>query len=171
MKIYTRTGDGGTTALATGQRLPKQAPRIEAYGTIDELNSWLGVLAAHADCPEATRPLLLRMQSLLFNIGGHLAGVPQAGIEPQHIATLEADIDRMTAQLPPLREFILPGGSPLAAWANVARTVCRRAERRMLAAEMEVSPPALTYINRLSDWLFTFGRYANIGRPEPKWEK
>ncbi len=169
--IYTRTGDSGTTSLASGERLPKQAPRIEAYGTIDELNSWLGVLAAQPDCPEDTHALLLKVQSLLFNIGGYLAGVPQAGIDPAHVAMLEADIDRMTAQLPPLREFILPGGTPMAAWANVARTVCRRAERRMLAAEMEVEPLALTFVNRLSDWLFTLGRFANLGRPEPKWEK
>lgn len=164
MKIYTRTGDAGHTSIVGGQRMPKTASRIEAYGTVDELNSHLGLLAADASTPSLQRQLLLNVQNSLFNIGGFLAGIPTDGLSDRDIAALEESIDTMDRELPPLREFILPGGSILATRAHIARTVCRRAERRILtcAGEMNLPPTLLAYINRLSDWLFTFARYANL---------
>lgn len=175
MKVYTKTGDAGLTSIVGGQRLPKSAPRIEAYGTIDELNSWIGLLIASGDCPPRQRQLMTDVQSLLFNIGGRLAGTPASGITPDHIARLEADIDAMDSALPPLDQFLLPGGTTLAARANIARTVCRRAERRIeaVAAQIALEPEPLSFINRLSDWLFTFGRYCNqtAGQQEKFWQK
>lgn len=175
MKVYTRTGDTGLTSIVGGQRLPKSAPCIDAYGTIDELNSWLGLLIAAPGCPRESRELMIDLQSRLFDIGGRLAGMPSAGITPEDIATLEADIDRMTALLPPINNFILPGGSQLAAQANIARTVCRRAERLMvlIANDINLEPQPLTLINRLSDWLFTFARFCNLieGNTEFFWKK
>lgn len=175
MKVYTRTGDSGLTSIVGGERLPKSAPRIDAYGTIDELNSWLGILIAAPGCPAKSRRLMINLQSRLFDIGGRLAGMPSAGITADDIAALEADIDRMTDLLPPINNFILPGGSQLAAQANVARTVCRRAERLMVlvANEISLEQEPLTLINRLSDWLFTFGRYCNHleGIQENFWKK
>lgn len=173
MKVYTRTGDKGTTSIVGGQRLPKDAPRIEAYGTVDELNSHLGVLVASSDCPEVQRQTLLRIQSLLFNLGSYLAGVPQTGITDSDISAIEQSIDQMSGQLPELRSFILPGGCTLAAAAHVARTVCRRAERCIvtLMSTMEVAPEAITLVNRLSDWLYIFARYVNVlsGTDEHPW--
>ncbi len=175
MKIYTRTGDRGTTSIVGGDRLSKSHPRIDAYGTVDELNSWIGMLIADADCPAAARELMTDVQSRLFDIGGRLAGTPSAGITPENIERLERDIDAMDAQLPPLTQFVLPGGSPLAAKANVARTVCRRAERLMVnvADLIALEPEPLIFINRLSDWLFTFGRFCNhlSGNQEKFWKK
>lgn len=175
MKVYTRTGDSGMTSIVGGERLPKSSPRIEAYGTIDELNSWLGILIASGECPPQSRELMIDLQSRLFDIGGRLAGMPSAGITVDDAKALEADIDRMTALLPPINNFILPGGSQLAAQANVMRTVCRRAERLMvrIADEIDLEPEPLTLINRLSDWLFTFGRYCNLtaGITEFFWKK
>ncbi len=175
MKVYTRTGDSGMTSIVGGQRLPKSDPRIDAYGTIDELNSWLGLLIASPQCPPESRALMIDLQSRLFDIGGHLAGVPSPGITPENIAALEADIDRMTALLPPITQFILPGGTIPAAQANIARTVCRRAERLMVltANHIDLDPAALTLINRLSDWLFTFARFLNLkeGKQEFFWKK
>lgn len=164
MKIYTRTGDAGQTSIVGGQRLPKTAPRIEAYGTVDELNSHLGLLAADASTPAPQRQLLLNVQNSLFNVGGFLAGMPSDGLSDNDILEIEQSIDAMDRELPPLREFILPGGSILAARAHIARTVCRRAERRILACADEIKlPPTLpAFINRLSDWLFTFARFANL---------
>lgn len=175
MKVYTRTGDSGLTSIVGGQRLPKSAPRIDAYGTIDELNSWIGLLIAIPDCPPESRKIMLELQSRLFDIGGRLAGIPSAGIIAEDISSLEADIDRMTALLPPIDNFILPGGSQLAAFANIARTVCRRAERLMvlISSDINLEPEPLTLINRLSDWLFTFARYCNQtkGIQENFWKK
>lgn len=164
MKIYTRTGDAGQTSIVGGARLPKTATRIEAYGTVDELNSHLGLLAADASTPAPQRQLLLNVQNALFNIGGFLAGMPSDGLTDDDIQALENSIDAMDRELPQLREFILPGGSILAARAHIARTVCRRAERRILscASEIALPPTLLAFINRLSDWLFTFARYANL---------
>lgn len=175
MKVYTRTGDRGTTSIVGGERLSKSHPRIEAYGTVDELNSWIGVLIADGECPDGARRLMTGVQSRLFDIGGRLAGTPSAGITPDNILRLEQDIDAMDLQLPPLTQFVLPGGSPLAARANVARTVCRRAERLMVdvADSIGLEPEPLIFINRLSDWLFTFGRFCNhlSGNEEKFWQK
>lgn len=175
MKIYTRTGDKGQTSIVGGSRLPKTAPRIEAYGTVDELNSHLGLLAADADTQAPERDILLRAQNALFDIGGFLAGMPRLTLNDADIAVLENSIDNMDRQLPQLNNFILPGGSVLAARAHVARTVCRRAERRILAAatDLTIPPALLAYINRLSDWLYTFARHANVQAqiPENFWQK
>lgn len=164
MKIYTRTGDAGQTSIVGGSRLSKDAPRIEAYGTVDELNAHLGLLAADASTPEPQRNVLFKAQNALFNLGAYLAGTPEVNISPDDVKLLEADIDAMDTLLPPLNSFILPGGCTLASRSHVARTVCRRAERRIVScsASMTLSPIALTYINRLSDWLFTFSRLANL---------
>lgn len=164
MKIYTRTGDAGTTSIVGGSRLPKDAPRIEAYGTIDELNSYLGLIASDTATPAPERSLLIQVQNTLFNIGGYLAGMPDPRVTDLDIKELEDSVDSMDRQLPPLHSFILPGGTKLAAHAHVARTICRRAERRIisLAADVELSPIMMAFINRLSDWLYTFARYANL---------
>lgn len=173
MKIYTRTGDKGTTALVGGARVAKDSPRLEAYGTVDELNSWLGLLLASSNFPAEERELLTDAQSRLFDIGGRLAGTPSSGITEADIAALEASIDRMTGACAPQTCFLLPGGCTLAAQANVARTVCRRAERRMEAVKEEsgIEPEAMAYINRLSDWLFALSRYCNAcaGTAEHPW--
>ena len=175
MKVYTRTGDRGTTSIVGGERLMKNHPRIDAYGTIDELNSWLGLLIAAPDCPQAQARELTEIQSRLFDIGAHLAGVPSAGITESNISALEDSIDSMDSSLPDLTRFVLPGGTMLAAQANIARCVCRRGERLIvgLGKEIEVEPNVITFINRLSDWLFTFGRFCNIneGKSEKFWQK
>ena len=170
MKIYTRTGDRGTTSIVGGERLSKDAPRIEAYGTIDELNSHLGLLLALAtDLAPERRQLVQEIQSRLLDIGGYLAGTATSGITEGDIAALEADIDAMQANLVPLRTFVLPGGTRAAAQAHVCRTVCRRAERRMVSLAPE--PGALTYVNRLSDWLYTLALALNAAAdtPETPW--
>ncbi len=163
MKIYTHTGDAGTTSIVGGSRLPKDAPRIEAYGTVDELNSHIGVLIADALTQEPEREVLLRVQNTLLNIGGYLAGTPSPNIPNGQIEELEHSIDKMDHELPPLHNFILPGGCMLAAQAHIARTVCRRAERRIisLASDLPLPSELLCFINRLSDWLYIFARYAN----------
>ena len=161
MKIYTRTGDRGETSLFGGARVPKNDPRIDAYGTIDELNSQLGVaLAIEAD------DQLLAVQRDLFEIGAHLAspGTSRfAGIEPSRIEELERGIDAMEAELAPLRSFILPGGTLAAAQLHVARTICRRAERLVVALHDDdrATQSSIAYLNRLSDYLFVAARYAN----------
>lgn len=178
-KIYTRTGDDGTTALGSGQRVPKSALRIEAYGAIDELSCQLGVALATGVCPALCEPLQ-RMQNDLFHAGADLC-VPESAkpaspgpvIGERHVAWLEALIDRFNAELPPLANFILPGGSLPAAHLHVARAVCRRAERdvqRLREAE-PIGPYVLQYLNRLSDALFVIARYQNkqAGVAEPIW--
>ncbi len=168
MKIYTRTGDDGTTALFSGGRVPKHHLRVEAYGTVDELNSVLGV--ARALHPSAdTDADLERIQRQLFHLGADLATPLDAKTsyvvraDAGQIAWLEARIDALTAALPPLTAFILPGGSPAAAQIHVGRTVCRRAERLVTQlAEVEpIGEHALPYLNRLSDYLFTLARWEN----------
>lgn len=170
-KIYTRTGDGGDTALGNGNRVPKHALRVEAYGTVDEANATVGLARLHAHGEIDAR--LAMIQNDLFDLGADLcrpdlAGDATAEYPPLRMATsqvdrLEQEIDAMNAALSPLRSFVLPGGSPLAAHLHLCRTVSRRAERMTtaLAAEDEVNPPALKYLNRLSDWFFVASRVAN----------
>lgn len=173
-KIYTRTGDDGTTALGSGERVPKNGPRVSAYGTVDETNAAIGVarLSTATAEPEIDK-MLRRIQNDLFDLGADLC-VPDRGetleYEPLRIVTsqverLEQDIDQLNAELEPLRSFILPGGTPAAAALHVARTVCRRAERLIveLAAldDEPVSDAAIQYVNRLSDFLFVAARYAS----------
>lgn len=175
MKIYTRTGDAGQTSIIGGQRLPKDSPRIEAYGTIDELNSFLGLLASSSSCQGPQRRIIELIQNRLFNLGAYLAGASKTGITAEDIKTLETSIDEMDHQLPPQHSFFLPGGCTLAARAHIARTVCRRAERRMvtLSRQMTIAPETITFVNRLSDWLFTFSRLANLhaGVAEKIWQQ
>jgi cob(I)alamin adenosyltransferase len=171
-RIYTKSGDGGETGLGDGTRVPKDAARVAAYGDVDELNSALGLLAAHCpDCPEAA--LLRVIQNDLFDVGADLC-VPQseqeeAGKALRVVAAqyerLEQAIDRLNEGLTPLRSFILPGGTPAAAWLHLARTVCRRAERSVvtLSRAEKVNSHALIYLNRLSDFLFVLARVANDG--------
>lgn len=180
-KIYTRTGDAGSTSLVGGSRVEKHNQRIEAYGTLDELNSHIGLIASHPDLQKADRDFLTSLQSHLFDIGSYLACPPDGqftlptGVTPQRMDRLESEIDRLDAALPRIDRFILPGGSQLAAICHVARTVCRRAERRIteLASAATVAPEAIAYINRLSDYLFTLARFNNIitDNPEIFWEK
>lgn len=182
-RVYTRLGDAGQTGLAGGQRVPKDSPRIEAYGTVDELNSFLGLARTTVAAEPAAAPLagiLLRVQHELFNLGSILATLPQdvhprqARITETEIAQLEAEIDSMNQELPALRSFVLPGGSRLNAELHVCRTVCRRAERILtaLARQEEVPPEAIKYLNRLGDAFFVWSRWAShkIGVPETLWE-
>ena len=168
MKIYTRTGDDGSTGLIGGQRVRKSDPRVECYGTVDELNAQLGLAAVGAEAALLTR--LQAVQNDLFIIGSHLA-TPEAGswagalpeLDEALITRLEMEIDAAEAELSPLRNFILPGGSETASRLHVARTVCRRAERLLSAFAEDRPVPAMipTYLNRLSDWLFVQARWAN----------
>ncbi len=165
MKIYTRTGDTGETSLFGGARVRKDDARIEAYGTVDELNSVLGLARASWPASSLNEPFH-SIQSDLFDIGAHLAspGTSRfAGPDPERVAALECAIDRMEADLAPLKTFILPGGSVVAAQLHIARTVCRRAERLVVALrdESEATTASITYLNRLSDFLFVAARFAN----------
>ncbi|MEG1581195.1 MAG: cob(I)yrinic acid a,c-diamide adenosyltransferase [Bacteroidaceae bacterium] len=168
--LYTRTGDDGTTSLVGGVRVEKTHVRLEAYGTIDELNSQLGLLLAYLppSTPSSDRFCVVNFQNKLFAIGASLAspeGQPYAKpLTPLDIKELEVAIDVLDADLPPLHQFILPGGTRAAAICHVCRTVCRRAERRMLGVreQGEVDPLALVYINRLSDYLFALARKLNF---------
>jgi len=162
-KIYTRTGDDGTTGLGDGARIPKYGARIEALGAIDELNSQLGLLLAEPALPTATLALLTRIQHELFELGGELSIPNYTRITPEMTTHLEQELDALNENLPPLKEFILPGGSRQAALCHVARAVCRRAERRLaaLAQQEAVSSAALIYLNRLSDLLFVLCRALN----------
>jgi cob(I)alamin adenosyltransferase len=179
-KIYTRTGDDGTTALGTGERRPKHDLRVAAYGTVDETNACVGLARLHtgADAARgadaALDAMLARVQNDLFDLGADLAtpATDARGPEPlrivdSQVARLEAEIDALNAGLAPLRSFVLPGGTPAAAALHLARTVCRRAERLMVelagAPGERVGAPALRYVNRLSDFLFVAGRHANDG--------
>lgn len=178
MKLYTRTGDDGSTSLFSGGRVPKHHLRVESYGTVDELNSVLGLARAHQ--PSApTDADLGRIQHQLFNLGADLATPLDAPtnyvvrMDAAPITWLEESIDRMTAELPALTYFILPGGSPAGATLHIARTVCRRAER--LVTQLHEDEPigefVLPYLNRLSDYLFTLARWENqqAGISEEKW--
>ena len=158
-KIYTRTGDAGTTGLADGSRVAKDAPRIEAIGTIDELNSVIGLLLAE-DLPVAIRDCLQGVQHDLFDLGGELSVPGHAIMSATHSKRLENALDAFNAKLPALKEFILPGGGTAAAACHLARTVCRRAERRCwtLARSQSVAMEPLQFLNRLSDLLFVIAR-------------
>lgn len=169
MKIYTRSGDRGTTSLVGGTRVAKNHPRLDAYGTIDELNSHIGLLNAMLGNDDPTlSPTLTLIQNKLFDLGTLLATEPESKWQPRQlsdndISTLEEAIDTLDAQLPAIRQFILPGGTAAAAQAHVARTVTRRAERLIisLAEAEDVAPSTLQYINRISDFLFLAARYIN----------
>ena len=180
-KIYTRTGDEGTTSLFGGERVNKSHPRIDAYGTVDETSSLIGLARAQLEGrPGFDRldPVLRRVQEELFILGADLATPAEAKplvprIAASHVEQLEADIDRFTEDLEPLRHFILPGGTPGAATLHVARTTCRRAERLTVKATAlePVNEQATTYLNRLSDLLFVLARWANrqVGMREDTW--
>lgn len=182
VKIYTRTGDAGDTGLFDGTRVSKADARVATYGEVDELNAWIGLASASVvdepAGPLALKPMLDQLQRDLFALGARLADparkiagrVTKASIGADDIARLEGWIDALDEELPPLRRFILPGGAAPAAVLHVARTVCRRAERAMVALG-GVEPDALTYINRLSDLLFVLGRVANHrrGSAEVEW--
>ena len=159
-KIYTRTGDDGTTGLGDGTRVPKDGERVEAYGTVDELNSAIGVLLAVSGLPSDVTACLTEIQHELFDMGGELCIPGHRVITDQHILHLEQTLDGFNDSLPPLKEFILPGGGPAAAACHLARTVARRAERRVLTLSRveSVSPEVLKYLNRLSDLLFVLAR-------------
>ncbi len=158
-RIYTRTGDDGTTGLGDGRRLAKDSLRIEAIGAVDELNSQIGAILAQ-EIDEDIHRCLTTVQHQLFNIGGELCLPATTLLRHEETTRLERWLDRFNAELPPLEEFILPGGSPAAASCHIARAVCRRAERRLIALrrEEEVGEALLTYLNRLSDLLFVLAR-------------
>lgn len=171
--LYTRTGDDGTTSLVGGARAKKNSPRLEAYGTIDELSSYLGAIASDIRADNELQGQVREIQNELFNIGAYLATQPAAGDKPdcksltdEKMAQLEGWIDALDEQTPKINAFVLPGGSELASKAHVARVVCRRAERRIidLADEEYVDPRVTAYINRLSDYLFIAARYINFMR-------
>jgi cob(I)alamin adenosyltransferase len=187
-KIYTKAGDGGLTGLVGGQRVPKDSIRIESYGDIDELNAVIGLTRranAEEQKPEEARTYidaaLERVQNELFNLGSLLATLPedlspkQPRVEDRHVERLEHEIDEMNEKLQPLRSFTLPGGGWVSSYLHLARTVCRRAERRLVtlqAAEPATSPIAVKYVNRLSDMLYVMGRW-NVhqrGEVEPLWK-
>ena len=159
-KIYTRTGDDGTTGLGDGSRVRKDDVRVEAYGTVDELNSAIGVVLAVPGLPEDVTQCLTEVQHELFDLGGELCIPGHRMIEARHVARLEQALDAFNESLPPLKEFILPGGGPATAACHLARAIARRAERRVwtLAAKETVSPEVPKYLNRLSDLLFVLAR-------------
>jgi len=173
-KIYTRTGDAGTTGLADGSRVSKDSTRIAALGELDELNSVVGLLLTE-ELPEDIRTLLTGIQHDLFDLGGEMAIPGSALLNERSVGELEAAIDRWNAELEPLKEFILPGGTRAAALAHLARGVCRRAERQLVAvaATEAVSETGRKYVNRLSDLLFVLGRTLNrvAGRDDVLWRK
>ncbi|MBX7150808.1 cob(I)yrinic acid a,c-diamide adenosyltransferase [bacterium] len=180
MKIYTKTGDDGTTGLFGGGRVSKDALRIESYGTVDELNSVIGI-ARSVKLPKELDVILLQIQNDLFNLGADLATpydnqnsyIPR--MQAVHVEKLEQSIDTIDAQLPELTSFIFPGGTTTSAYLHLARNVCRRAERLTvsLSKEENIGPMVVTYLNRLSDLLFVLARWANkfAGKDEVKWSK
>ena len=173
-RIYTRLGDGGETHLGDMSRVPKTHPRIEAYGTVDELNSQLGVALALGGLPDGYAEWLARIQNDLFDVGADIS-VPSGGqrerlrVRAEQTAWLEGACDEVNDTLAPLKSFILPGGTRAAAQLHVCRTVCRRAERRTIDCGDQVNPECVRYLNRLSDLLFILSRGAN-GADEPLWE-
>ncbi len=173
-KIYTRTGDGGETGLGDGARVPKDDARVEAYGTVDELNSAVAMVLAEGP-PAAVAACLREVQHELFDLGGELCLPGHAAISAEQVARLERELDGFNADLPPLREFVLPGGGRAAAACHLARTVCRRAERRLVALRRSrpVRDEALAYLNRLSDLLFVLARVLARagGAGETLWRK
>ena len=172
-KIYTRTGDGGTTGLGDGSRVDKDAARVQAMGDIDELNCAIGAILVHP-LDDEMRACLLDVQHALFDIGGELSIPGAAFVDDAYVEALERRLDAFNADLPPLKEFILPGGGPAAVACQTARAVCRRAERRLVetARREEVSGTSRRYLNRLSDLLFVLARVlARSGEGEVLWEK
>ncbi len=171
-KIVTRTGDDGTTGLGNGTRVGKDASRIRAMGDLDELNSALGCAMAEP-LPERVRAALARVQNDLFDLGGEICIPGRVALQAAHIEALDAALAALNAEVPPLREFVLPGGERAAALCHLARTVCRRAERTLVALSRSetVAPASLQYLNRLSDLLFVAARVVNreAGRAEPLW--
>jgi cob(I)alamin adenosyltransferase len=179
-KVYTRTGDDGTTGLGTGGRVAKNSPRIEAYGTVDELNSQIGLVLA-SGVNDDIAAALRSIQNDLFHLGSDLC-VPEEEkerrpvprIEERHVTALEALMDQLSRELPPLENFVLPGGSPGAAQLHVARAVCRRVERVLvtLARRERIGPQTIPYVNRLSDALFVMARHYNKrrGMPDQLWD-
>ena len=159
-KIYTRTGDDGTTGLGDGSRVAKNSARVEAYGTVDEANSAIGVVLAHDSVPDAVRDCLTEVQHDLFELGGELCIPGHAAVKTEFIDRLESDLDGFNEDLPMLKEFILPGGGLATAACHLARTIVRRAERRVatLGESEDVRPEAVQYLNRLSDLLFVVAR-------------
>jgi len=159
-KIYTRTGDDGTTGLGDGSRTAKDSARVEAYGTVDETNSAIGVVLASASLPARVRDCLTEVQHDLFELGGELCIPGHSAVTQAFIDRLESDLDGFNDDLPRLKEFILPGGGPAAAACHLARTIARRAERRVLTLSQteDVRPEAIKYLNRLSDLLFVVAR-------------
>ncbi len=172
-RIYTRLGDDGETHLGDMSRVPKTHPRIEAYGTVDELNAQIGVALTMPDLPERHAEWLRRIQNDLFDVGADIS-VPEGGererlrVRPEQTAWLEEACDEVNADLPPLKSFVLPGGTPAASSLHVCRTVCRRAERRVIEVE-DLNRECVRYLNRLSDLLFILSRGANAG-DEPLWD-
>ena len=178
MKIYTRTGDAGETSLFGGRRVSKADSRVDAYGEVDELNAWIGLVRAAGLDRDLDEPLI-RIQQDLFALGAQLADpgdaiadrVAKASLGENDIGRLERLIDQLESELPPLRRFILAGGSPAGAALHVARTVCRRAERRMVSLSPQPDAVLIKYVNRLSDLLFVLARVVNRRRdvPEIEW--
>lgn len=172
-RIYTRTGDDGTTGLGDGSRVKKTSQRIEAIGTVDELNSVIGVLLAH-DLSKEIRTTLTDIQHDLFDLGGELSIPGRNAVTEKQVKHLETTLEKFNADMPPLKEFILPGGSEAAAVCHLARTVCRRAERHVihLGEAEKLSDMATIYLNRLSDLLFVLARALNAhaGKPDVLWQ-
>jgi cob(I)alamin adenosyltransferase len=179
VKIYTRTGDSGDTSLFDGTRVRKSDPRVAAYGDVDELNAWLGFVRASAVGDDLSE-MIVRIQRDLFALGARLADpahriadrVTKAAVVPGDISRLEGWIDRLESELPPLRRFLLPGGSAAGALLHVARTTCRRAERAIVLLDQDsIEPDVLVYVNRLSDLLFVMARAVNrrAAVPELEW--
>ena len=168
--VYTATGDGGQTSLASGQRVAKDDVRLEAYGTVDELNSFIGMLDNLHNIPGDTKEVLRIVQNKLFNIGGYLAtdsaDIDRCfGLDETDVSRLEHFIDVLDSELPPLRRFVLPGGSRISSVSHVCRSVCRRCERRVISlqhAGVKVDPNVVKYLNRLSDFFFVLARFNNI---------
>lgn len=180
MKVYTKTGDDGTTQLLGGTRVAKDDARLCAYGAVDELNAWVGHLALQPGA-ETHAAFLQAVQHHLFTIGSHLANDPTANkqfplpeLPEAAILALEESIDALDTELPPLKNFVLPGGHPANTTAHLARTVCRRAERNVIALRHHapVEPRIVVYLNRLSDWCFVFARFLSLrnGAPETPWK-
>lgn len=178
MKIYTKTGDKGQTSLIGGTRVPKDNIRIEAYGTVDELNSWMGVIRDSIN-DDHTKKLVIEIQDKLFTIGSHLASDPEKSkmklpeITDEHVALLEREMDAIDAVVPPMKNFVLPGGHLSVSYCHVARCVCRRAERCIisLTASAPVEDVIIRYLNRLSDYLFMLSRKLtmDLGAEEIPW--
>ena len=172
-KIYTRTGDRGTTRLGDGTEIEKDNPRMEAIGTVDEVNSLIGLVLAMG-VPSPMDDYLVQIQHRLFDLGGELSVPGYTAIRDDHVTQLEQQLDSLNAGLPPLEEFILPGGTRAAASCQLARSVCRRAERRLvrLSGQKELNSSVLKYLNRLSDLLFVMARALNQaeGTPETLWQ-